>query len=82
LYVDSVDVSGIPDLELLEGEFAVHRWTKDSVDKVANADQTDKHSYGKLEVIFMCFNVTCINLCVFIADNYCYLLCVTFVSLF
>jgi hypothetical protein len=66
LYVDSLDVTGLGDLELPEAEFAVNRWSRENIDKVFLLDVIDKHIYGKLEVIvlYVCMDYSCVFLVV------------------
>jgi hypothetical protein len=56
LYVDSLDVSGLDDLDLPEAKLAVNRWPRENIYKVLSFNLIDKHIYGKLEVIFVCLN--------------------------
>jgi hypothetical protein len=66
LYVDSLDVTGLDDLELPEAEFAINRWFRGNIDKVLLLDVIDKHIYGKLEVIVLivCMDYSCVLLVV------------------
>jgi hypothetical protein len=61
LYVDSLDVTGLDDLDLPEAEFAVNRWSRENIDKVLLFDVIDKHIYGNLEVIvlYVCMDYSC-----------------------
>jgi hypothetical protein len=66
LYVDSLDVTGLDDLELPEAEFVVNRWSRENIDKVLLLDVIHKHIYGKFEVIvlYVCMDYSCVLLLV------------------
>jgi hypothetical protein len=53
LYVDSLNVISLDDLDLPEAEFAINRWSRENIDKILLLDVIDKHIYGKPKVIIL-----------------------------